>query len=81
MNSTATVTNPYKEAAQLAKVLKLVDMLRTIEATADQVAKMTDEQWTLAEKAAEVKPASSETRNRVVAMLSRPRCSNAFRGL
>ena len=80
MNSTAN--NPYKEAAQLAKVLKLVQVLRDIEATADQVARMTDEQWELAEKAAEVRPASSETRERVVAMLSRPRCTgNPFRGL
>jgi uncharacterized protein with PhoU and TrkA domain len=79
MNSTAN--NPYKEAAQLAKVLKLVQVLRDIEATADQVASMTDEQWTLAEKAAEVRHASNETRERVVAMMSRPRCSNPFRGL
>ena len=80
MNSTAS--NPYKEAARLAKVLKLVSMFRQIEATADQVAGMTDEQWTLAEKAAEVRTPSAETRAMVIEALGRPRCTggNAFRG-
>lgn len=73
-----TKTNPYQEAARLAKVLKLVAMLRQIEATAEQVAAMTDEQWTLAEKAAEVKPASGETRRQVIEAMSRPRCANPF---
>lgn len=76
-----TANNPYKEAAQLAKVLKLVQVLRDIEATADQVAGMTDEQWILAEKAAQVKPASGETRAMVLEAMQRPRCTgNAFRG-
>ena len=80
MNSTAN--NPYKEAARLAKVLKLVSMFRQIEATADQVRNMTEEQWVLAEKAAEVRTPSAETRAMVVDAMSRPRCTgNPFRGL
>mgnify|MGYP000219860658 CR=1 FL=1 len=80
MNSTAS--NPYKEAARLAKVLKLVSMFQAIEATADQVSSMTEEQWELAEKAAEVRKPSEETRAMVVEALARPRCTgNPFRGL
>lgn len=80
MNSTAN--NPYKEAARLAKVLKLVSMFQAIEATAAQVEGMTEEQWELAEKAAEVRKPSAETRAMVVDALRRPRCTgNAFRGL
>lgn len=66
-------SNAYQDAARLRKVLKITSMLRQIDATPSQVAGMTDEQWELAAKAAEVNMPSAATRALVIDAMAAPK--------